>query len=320
MEAATAPSRTVQHVVVGSGMDAQLVISNLDDHGLQDITQRIDFSTITSYAIHRGGFGQVYQARMYDGIKVAVKALVKVVEDVGEIDPKAEKRAGREGYSWSKFQHLNILPLLGVALHNNQVVLVSPWIDNGALPKYILHHPEADRCILACQVAEGVAYMHSIGATHGDIKGPNILVSCNGTAMLTDFGSTILQHYTLHFTPTSTAGWSARWAAPEILAGEVPCSMEGDVWALGMTILEIITGEPPYSKIKNDLAVISCIAVLKQLPSRPNERIPPNSSFGEQLWALLTSCWAFEPSRRPTAARVRDRLKAIVDLNEERME
>ncbi|KAG8695522.1 hypothetical protein FRC09_009107 [Ceratobasidium sp. 395] len=130
--------------------------------------------------------------------------------------------------------------------------------------------------------------------------------------MLTDFGSTVLKHYTLQFTPTGTAGWSARWAAPEILAGEVLCSMEGDVWALGMTILEIITGKPPYSELERDIAVIAKI-ISQQLPKR---QVLPNGPFGDRLWTLLTSCWESEPSRRPTAAYVRDCLKAIA-ANEE---
>ncbi|KAG8717612.1 hypothetical protein FRC09_014019, partial [Ceratobasidium sp. 395] len=164
----------------------------------------------------------------------------------------------------------------------------------------------------ACQVAEGLAYMHSIGAVHGDVKGPNILVSRNGTAMLTDFGSTILKSCTLQFTTTGTIGWSTRWAAPEILEGEVPCSMEGDVWALGMTILEIITGRLPYSEIERDIAVANKITS-RQLPKR---QVLPDSPFGDRLWTLLTSCWASEPFRRTTAAEVRDCLKAIA-ANEE---
>ncbi|KAG8723278.1 hypothetical protein FRC09_003990 [Ceratobasidium sp. 395] len=292
--------------------DAQRVVSCLDDHGCRDITREVDFSTITDREIRRGGFGRVHQARMRDGRKVAVKALIQTVNNLGETDSKTKKRAGREGYNWSKFKHPNILQLLGVARHNSQVVLISPWMERGTLSDYISRYPGADRCGLAYQVAEGLTYMHTIGAVHGDIKGANVLVSDNGTAMLTDFGNTVLEAYSLQFTPTGAIEGSIRWTAPEILDGKISSSMEGDVWALAM---EIVTGKLPYGNLGNMGAVIYWI-FLRRLPERPNAEIPPNSSFGDRLWALLMSCWALEPSSRSTAAYVRNCLKDIATTEE----
>ncbi|KAG8725114.1 hypothetical protein FRC09_008457 [Ceratobasidium sp. 395] len=252
---------------------------------------------------------------MRDGRKVAVKALIQVVNNLGETDSKTKKRAGREGYNWSKFKHPNILQLLGVARHNSQVVLISPWMECGTLSEYILRYPGVNRCGLACQVAEGLTYMHSIGAVHGDVKGANVLVSDNGTAMLADFGSAVLETYSLQFTPTGAAECTVRWAAPEMFDGEILRSMEGDVWALAMTVLEIVTGKPPYGDLKYSGAVIRRI-ISKQLPERPNAQLPPNSPFGDRLWELMTLCWTSEPSSRPTAGYVRDCLKAIATIEE----
>ncbi|KAG8790388.1 hypothetical protein FRC12_012027 [Ceratobasidium sp. 428] len=154
--------------------------------------------------------------------------------------------------------------------------------------------------------------MHSIGAVHGDIKGANVLVSDSGIAMLADFGSTVLEVYSLQFTPTGATYWSVHWASPEILIGTTSPSMEGDVWALGM---EIVTGKLPYSNLGDMRAVVGWI-LSGRLPLRPNAQLPPNSPFGDRLWTLLTSCWASEPSSRPTAAYVRDCLKAIAATEE----
>ncbi|KAG8723277.1 hypothetical protein FRC09_003989 [Ceratobasidium sp. 395] len=173
---------------------------------------------MTEFVIQRGGFGQVHQARMRDGRKVAVKALIQVVNNLDETNSKAKK-------------------LLGVARHNSQIVLISPWVERGTLLEYTSRYPGASLCGLACQVAGGLAYMHSIGAVHGDVKGANVLVSDNGTAMLTDFGNTVLDAYSLQFTPTGAAECSVRWAAPEILDGKTSSSMEGDIWALAMVCL-----------------------------------------------------------------------------------
>ncbi|KAG8780113.1 hypothetical protein FRC12_023436 [Ceratobasidium sp. 428] len=314
---AVAPLGNLQRATINSRMDAERVVSLLDDHGCQDITHEIDFSTITNIRIRRGGFGQVRQAQMRDGGKVAIKALFQIVDNAGEMDCKTKKRAGREGYNWSKFKHPNILRLLGVARLGDEVVLVSPWIERGTLSEYILRCPGANLCDLASQVADGLAYMHSIGAIHGDIKGANVLVSDSGTAMLTDFGNTVLEVYSLQFTPTGAAECTVRWASPEILDGKTSSSMKGDVWALAMTVLsqEIVTGKPPYSNLEKRAAVIYWI-MSQRLPLRPNAQIPPGSSFGDRLWTLLTSCWTSEPSSRPTAAYVRDCLKDIVATEE----
>ncbi|KAG9097844.1 hypothetical protein FRC07_010726 [Ceratobasidium sp. 392] len=87
--------------------------------------------------------------------------------------------------------------------------------------------------------------------------------------------------------------------------------MEADVWALGMTILESITGTAPYDNLARDVAVVLRI-VSRGLPLRPNKYIPPDNVIGDQIWSLLLSCWASEPSERPTATYVRDCLKDIV--------
>ncbi|KAG8723275.1 hypothetical protein FRC09_003987 [Ceratobasidium sp. 395] len=98
--------------------------------------------------IRRGGLGRVHQAQMRNGRKVAVKALREIVDDPSETNCKTKKRAGREGYNWSKFKHPNILQLLGVARHGDEVVLVSPWVEHGTLLKYISRYPEANLCDL----------------------------------------------------------------------------------------------------------------------------------------------------------------------------
>ncbi|KAG8725113.1 hypothetical protein FRC09_008456 [Ceratobasidium sp. 395] len=128
--------------------------------------------------------------------------------------------------------------------------------------------------------------------------------------MLIDFGNTVLEVYSLQFTPTGAAECTVRWASPEILDGKTSSSMEGDVWALAM---ETVTGRPPYSNLENRGAVI-CWIMSQRLPLRPNAQIPPNNSFGDRIWTLLTSCWAFEPSSRPTAAYVRDCVSTVFGL------
>ncbi|KDN36274.1 hypothetical protein RSAG8_10962, partial [Rhizoctonia solani AG-8 WAC10335] len=102
-----------------------------------------------------------------------------------------------------------------------------------------------------------------------------------------------------------------RWAAPELIMPEDGrVSMPADIYALGMTILEIITGKQPYDHIARELAVFG--EILKgKLPPRPFHYIPTNSKNGEALWSLLLSCWRFNPKERPTAGEVEKSLSCI---------
>ncbi|QRV89372.1 Ephrin type-A receptor 4 [Ceratobasidium sp. AG-Ba] len=144
---------------------------------------------------------------------------------------------------------------------------------------------------------------------HGDLKGQNVLISDDGAAVLIDFGNAAMGESTLQFTATATnQSITARWAAPEIVEGGKH-SVEADVYALGMTILETFTGRVPYPEKNLEVAVLHTIAQ-RRLPDRPYDSIP-NTRWGEALWKLLLMCWAEDPGQRPAALQVRDELQRI---------
>lgn len=89
----------------------------------------------------------------------------------------------------------------------------------------------------SASICEGLVYLHEKGIVQGDLKGVNILVSSDGTPMLTDFGNASLGESTISFTGTSGSNFSLRWTAPEMLGESGTPSRAADVYALGMTIL-----------------------------------------------------------------------------------
>ncbi|KAG9090017.1 hypothetical protein FRC06_001249 [Ceratobasidium sp. 370] len=133
----------------------------------------------------------------------------------------------------------------------------------------------------------------------------------NGNAVLTDFGNAVLQERSLQFTTTVTKSiMSPRWAAPELIEGTSTRSMAADVYALGMTVLETITGRVPYAE-KDEHAVYFVVAVKKELPTRPEDHIPSDSLHGSILWDLLKTCWAYDPKDRPSAEKVGNIMRTI---------
>ncbi|KAF8596589.1 kinase-like protein, partial [Ceratobasidium sp. AG-I] len=147
----------------------------------------------------------------------------------------------RELHTWSKCQNPNVIQLLGLVEFHDQIGMVSNWVENGTLPMYLRKHPEVDRCQMSTGICKGLVYLHASNIIHADLKGSNVLISNEGTPMLTDFGNAILQETTLQFTATSTkCAFSARWAAPELINENGTHSLATDVYALGMVCVTIL--------------------------------------------------------------------------------
>ncbi|KAG9090439.1 hypothetical protein FRC06_001084, partial [Ceratobasidium sp. 370] len=159
------------------------------------------------------------------------------------------------------------------------------------------------------QIAEGLAFLHRSGVVHGDLKGSNVLMSDADEPLLADFGNSVFHDPALQFTRgTTVSSLTYRWAAPELFE-ESQNSVEADVYALGMTILEIITGKVPHAEL-NERQLLKAIGD-KRLPKRPEEHIPSTTAHGNVLWWMLLQCWASDPMSRPTAAQVQQVMTII---------
>ncbi|KAF8595451.1 kinase-like protein [Ceratobasidium sp. AG-I] len=290
-------------------MSTNDVISRLGNHGCDRMTELLDPSSFSAPPISSGGFGDVYRGALMDGIQVAIKTMrIHVHSEEGQ---KPLKNAARELHTWSKCQHPNVLKLLGLVEFRGQIGMVSLWMKNGSLPAYLIRYPDVNRCKMSIEICEGLSYLHGESITHGDLKGLNVLISDDGTPVLTEFGNAVLQQSTLQFTTTTQKfNISIRWAAPELIEGLGTYSFAADMYALGMTILEAMTGNVPYS-YKTDHGISFAVVIKKELPRRPEDCIPTTSQHGDALWSLLTSCWAYEPEERPGVDRVLSIMKTF---------
>ncbi|KAG8711786.1 hypothetical protein FRC09_020409 [Ceratobasidium sp. 395] len=262
--------------LASSSMSVQEMFDCLLHHGCSDLSSQIDFSGNSSIAIAGGGFGDIYRWELLNGTPVAIKTLRHHVL-LRDTAPKALKA-----------KHENVQELLGVIIFKGQLGMVSLWMDNGNLEEYIRNKPSVNRLALV----------------HGDLKARNVLVDKKGIARLSDFDHSILSNCTLLFTETSNAGGGTlRWMAPELLLKSEddpalsPRSKETDVYALGMTMLEIITGRVPYAEYKVDSSIIRALDK-KEFPDRPKETI------SNGMWRLFEACWDHNPKARPSASKV----------------
>lgn len=305
------PSKQKMTDMVSSVMELSHIGDLLQSHGCKDLTSSLDLRACTKKPLTGGGYGDVYQGSLQDGTRVAIKTIRQYEYELqGAMAGKFYKRLAKELYTWSKCNHPNIMELLGWAVFNDSFAMISKWMDQGNLSRYLEDHPLSDRYRLSSLMCEGLLYLHTKNIVHGDLKAANVLVSSEGIPMLTDFGNASIGNATLRFTHSeSSPTFSARWTAPEVLNGKNP-TPESDIYALGMTILEVLTSEVPFVDV-NDRAIICHIVVKKKIPVRPQSCIPSGIITGDRIWDLLTRCWSYEPEARPKISNVNETMHVI---------
>ncbi|KAG6855866.1 hypothetical protein H0H87_009901 [Tephrocybe sp. NHM501043] len=230
-----------------------------------------------------------------------------------------------EAMLWGQLVHPNILTVFGLFRFQGRVALVMPWVENGDITKYLKTNPDAPRLLLADDVAKGLAYLHKNGVIHGDLKGSNILIDDAGHARLCDFGiSSISDQDIISWTTQSqgaSRGGSIRWQAPELFNvangddEEEPevakNSTESDAYAWGCVCLEIFTGQVPFAQLPNEFSVMLRVQSGAR-PSRPPKSSPAWTAWGltDDIWSLMQSCWDREPSHRPSASTIVEKISA----------
>ncbi|CAE6478530.1 unnamed protein product [Rhizoctonia solani] len=307
--------------VLTSKMNSKRVAACLAQHGCNDITASLDLRYCRLHPFARGGLGTVYQGALKDGRPIAIKC-IESFDGCGINPPehgKNIKRAAREIYTWSRCNHQGVLPMLGFVQFRGHIALVTPWMRAGTLSQHISHGlfklPPLRTCI---QLATALEYLHTNGIVHGDIKPDNILVTDQGQVQLADFGSAISTlATTLDFTQTNSFHFTMRFAAPEVLKGDNRTfTKESDVYALGMTMLNIVTGQTPFAD-KWEVAVIREVVYEKGQPPQPDfgDHLRGNGSK-VKMWNLLRWCFAYEPKDRPKLGQVKEALIEIEMLDD----
>ena len=148
----------------------------------------------------------------------------------------------------------------------------------------------------ARQLLSGLEYLHENKIIHKDIKGANILVDDNGIVKLSDFGCSkiIEKTLTLYFKENKNNGiqGSIPWMAPEVVK-QTKHGRKSDIWSFGCTILEMITGKPPWCgyKFDNPVAAIMKIGLSEEIPEIPE-------GISAKLKDFLLGCLHRDPEQR----------------------
>lgn len=247
--------------------------------------------------VGRGATAEVYRAEDRRlGRPVAVKFFRPGVTDL------QRHREDRELQALARLDHPNLVVLLDAGAVQGRSYLVMELVCGSSLREIldggILTTGQV--AALGAQVADALAYAHQHGITHRDIKPGNILIGENG-ATLGDFGLAHLIDAT-NVTDTGSALGTPRYMAPEQVCGE-PTGPAADVYALGLVLLEAITGREEYPGPKVEAA----LARLHRPPSVP-QNLP--ASMATVLLGML----AQEPDERTDTAACAAALHEAAEL------
>ncbi|KAF8810515.1 kinase-like protein [Phlegmacium glaucopus] len=205
---------------------------------------------------------------------------------------------------WSNLSHDNLVPLLGISMDFGVFpAIVTLWMSNGLLSEYIKSDEEYDKMELVTGVARGVAYLHSEGIVHSDIRASSFLVDELGTARLADPGLlSVLANSPL--IASGTMNVSYRWMAPELLKiSSAKATFATNVYSVTMTFLEIFTASDPF-KGDSDALVLSQV-VQNQRPDKPDD-------IEDGLWSLWGEGWNQDAAKRPDMESYVKRLAQLV--------
>lgn len=220
--------------------------------------------------IGRGAYGTVYKGIWREvGRHVAIKRIAQ-----SRLSPDEKKALQTEVRLFKNLKDKYIVNYIeAVDDPNNECLdIVMEYVEGGSLHGIIqlirrsLNKGERvfEEAVVADyvrQVVLGLRYLHRQGVVHRDIKGANILVTKESHVKLTDFGvSSTKPQGDLHGTgnPMDVAG-SPYWMAPEIIT-LTGSSTASDIWSLGCTVIELLTGFPPYHELSDVTALFRIVS------------------------------------------------------------
>lgn len=243
--------------------------------------------------IGSGGTARVYRA--YD-LRLEREVAVKIYDR--DAMPVDQRRRLRETTIQASISHPGVVALLDSGNDNGRTFLVMQLVEGENLAERLLSGPmpAAEVVELADGLVEALAHVHARRVVHRDLKPANVFLSAAGP-LIGDFG---IAHAldTTHITGTGVVPGTAAYLAPEQVSGE-PAGPPADVYALGLILLECLTGEREYAGTMVEAAMARL--------SRP-PRIP--ADVPASLAHTLRRMTRREPRDRPTAEEVRELLRS----------
>jgi hypothetical protein len=264
--------------------------SALDALDLDDPAQRRFGDYELLQRLGRGGMGVVFRARQRSlGRDVALKVIASASEDADAV-----ARLLAEARAAAQLHHPNIVPVFDVGVVDDVHFFSMPLLRGTTLAHTLAGRTlsEADAIALLLTLAGAVAYAHSLGLLHLDLKPANVLLDDQGRPLIGDFGLARAYDAGSGVEAGESSGTPAYMAPEQIDPRLGVLSPRSDIHALGAMLHEFLTGLPPHGE--GDASTLLTRA-LHDTSAGPRARRP---GLGADIDAICRCCLQRDPSRR----------------------
>lgn len=221
------------------------------------------------------------------------RVAIKIYRPKNALDVEGESLFVKEFKTAYNCQHENLLTPTGYGIANDIPYLVMPYCSKGSVENLVGKlTDEKEIWKFLRQTASGLAYLHSCTPPiiHQDIKPGNILIDDNGNYRISDFGISVKRDYSNDSYLDDKDSGTADYMPPERFDGNFTPLPESDIWSLGATAFELITGKTPFGDLGGK-------AQKRDTPF-PKIEVP----VSKELKKVIYSCLDANVTNRPTAS------------------
>ena len=241
-------------------------------------SRQATFKWMKGSLIGKGTFGRVYLGmNITTGEPIAVKQVEVSQKSAGMDKEKMKemvKALDQEIDTMQHLDHVNIVQYLGCERREFSISIFLEYIPGGSVGSCLRKHGRFEERVVSSltrQTLCGLAYLHSEGILHRDLKADNILLDLDGTCKISDFGISKKTDNIYGNDSSNSMQGSVFWMAPEVIRSQGQgYSAKVDIWSLGCVVLEMFAGRRPWSK-EEAIGAIYKLGSLNEAPPIPDD-------------------------------------------------
>lgn len=191
------------------------------------------------------------------------------------------------------YHHPNIVEMFDSYLVNDELWVVMEFLEGGALTDIVTHsRMDEEQIATVCkQCLKALAYLHSQGVIHRDIKSDSILLALDGRVKLSDFG--FCAQVSQELPKRKSLVGTPYWMSPEVIS-RLPYGPEVDIWSLGIMVIEMVDGEPPFFNEPP-------LQAMRRIREMPPPKLKNAHKVSPRLQLFLDRMLVRDPAQRATA-------------------
>ena len=234
--------------------------------------------------VGQGGMATVFRA--YDS-RTSRDVAIKMMHTGAALDDTAQERFQVEAQLVAKLEHPHLLPLYDYDAAHEPPYIVMRYLESGTLDDVLERGrlPLGEVVYMLNQICSGLSYAHRQQVVHRDIKPSNIMVDGDGNAFVTDFGIARVLTGEQRMTQTGFAVGTPGYMSPEQALGERDVDWRTDIYALGVLLHLLVTGQMPYTA---DTAMGLLMAHIQQpVPDPRNADVEVSDAIADVIMTAM---------------------------------